>query len=113
MKNFVKPGYIVTKTHSAAVVSGQAILNGTELVVATGAYAANAEGEYVRAGVVSIVKQPALAIAQGVEVYWDDTNKRITTTASGNTLCGVSDKAALAGDAEVEILLNKHPYSFN
>ena len=113
MKNFVKPGYIVTKAHNAAVVSGQAILNGTELVVATGAYAINQEGEYLRAGVVSITKQPALAISQGAAVYWDDTNKRITTTASGNTLCGVCDKAALAGDAEVEILLNNRPYSFN
>lgn len=114
MKSYIKPGYKVTKTVAAAVVSGQAVVNGTELVVATGSYGANVEGEYLRAGVVSLKKKAALALSQGAKVWWDEGAGEITATeADGEVVAGIVDKAALAADGEVEILLNGLPYAFN
>ena len=43
---------------------------------------------------------------QGAKLYWDNTNKVLTTTASGNTIVGVAAAAAASGDATVAILLN-------
>lgn len=113
MRNYVQPGYKTNYAHSAAVVSGQAVLVGTELLVATGAFAANEEGVYLRAGVVTLPKVAAQAQSKGVLIYWDDTNKNLTTTATNNTLAGIVDVAALAADTEVAILLNGLPYAFN
>ena len=46
------------------------------------------------------------AVSQGAKLYWDNTNKVLTTTASGNTIVGVAAEAALSGDANAKILLN-------
>ena len=114
MQNYVKPGYKVTRAHGTAVTSGQAIMVGTMLLVACGAYKANEEGEYLRAGVVSVKKKAALAIAQGAKVWWDDSASEITTVeADGDVVAGVCDKAAVGADTEVEILLNNLPYAYN
>lgn len=114
MKNFVKPGYTVTKANASAVESGGAVVNGEELLVATGKYAADESGEYIRAGVVSLKKKAALAISQGAKVWWDVSAAEITTVElDGDVVAGICDKAALAADTEVEILLNGRPYSFN
>jgi predicted RecA/RadA family phage recombinase len=114
MKNYVKPGYKVTRAHASAVESGDAVVVGTQLVVACGKYAADEEGEYLRAGVVSVPKKAALAIAQGAKVWWDESASEITTVeADGDVVAGTCDKAALAADTEVEVLLNNIPYAFN
>ena len=114
MKNYVKPGYKVTKASVGAVTSGQAVVNGTELLVACGSYAAGVEGEYIRGGVVSLKKKAALVLAQGAKVWWDEGAGEITATeVDGEVVAGIVDKAALGADAEVEILLNGIPYAFN
>lgn len=40
---------------------------------------------------------------QGEKLYWDDTNKRVTVTASGNTFCGfaAADKTTAAATGDV------------
>ena len=43
----------------------------------------------------------------GQAVYWDNTNKRFTTTASGNTACGFALAPALAGDTVTPLFLFK------
>ena len=113
MQNYVQPGYKTNYAHTAAVISGQAVLVGTELLVATGAFGANEEGVYVRAGVVTLPKVTAQAQGKGVNVYWDDTAKKLTTISTDNTLAGKVDVAALAADTEVAILLNGLPFAFN
>ena len=45
-------------------------------------------------------------VAQGALLYWDNTNKRLTTTATGNTLAGYATAAAGAGMSTVCINLN-------
>lgn len=111
MKTYSKPGFIITHAHTAAIQSGEPLLLGDQLVISCGKYAANEEGEYMRAGVHTLPKA-AVAIAKNVKVYWDNTAKNLTTVASGNTLAGLSDAAALSGDATFTVLLNGLPYKF-
>lgn len=114
MKNYVKPGYKTTYAHANAVISGQAVAVGTELLVATGSYAANEEGEYVRAGVCALKKKAALVLAHGAKVWWDEGLGEITATeADGEVVAGIVDKAALANDATVDVLVNGTPFAFN
>lgn len=112
MKNFVKPGYVVTHTEAGAVASGAAVVIGVQLAIAMGAYGAGVEGEYLRAGVVSLKKKAALVLTQGASVWWDVSAGEITATeADGDVVAGIVDKAAAGADTEVEILLNGLPYS--
>lgn len=45
------------------------------------------------------------AITLGAKLYWDNTAKNITTTASGNTFCGYAWTAQSSGDATVQVKL--------
>lgn len=114
MKNYKRAGYVVTKANVAAVTSGDPVVNGSELLIACGTYKANEAGEYVRAGVHTLKKKAALALAQGASVYWDADAKEITATqADGEVVAGIVDTAALAADGTVDILVNGIPYAFN
>ncbi|MCZ8149634.1 MAG: DUF2190 family protein, partial [Roseomonas sp.] len=42
-------------------------------------------------------------------VFWDNTNRRITTTATGNFQVGIASLAALAADTTVRVWLNRVP----
>jgi predicted RecA/RadA family phage recombinase len=44
-----------------------------------------------------------------VRVFWDNTNRRITATATGNFQVGIATQAALAADATVRVWLNRVP----
>lgn len=107
-KNHIQAGKTMTWTNStgSAVTSGTAVLIGVMLAVALVDIANGASGEVATAEVWQLTKEPSLAISQGVAVYWDNTNKRITTTASGNTLCGKCFAAALAADTTVKVKIN-------
>lgn len=45
-------------------------------------------------GVFELPKLSAQAWTEGAKVYWDNTNARLTTVASGNRLVGVASEAA-------------------
>jgi predicted RecA/RadA family phage recombinase len=45
-------------------------------------------------------------VTQGAALYWDNTNSRLTTTASGNTYAGYAFAAAGNGVTTVNIKLN-------
>jgi predicted RecA/RadA family phage recombinase len=62
-------------------------------------------------GVFDLTKQPALAITAGARVFWDDTNRRVTTTATGNFAIGIATQAALAADTTVRVVLQRVPAS--
>lgn len=106
MKNAIAHGDVFTATApSGGVTSGQAFLLGAILVVAV---AAAAEGALVAVnteGVYEVTKLTADTPAQGAALYWDDTNKRLTTTASGNTYAGVAYEAAGGSATTVKIKL--------
>ena len=56
MINFSRAGFVKTRKHPSAVVSGQPVAIGARAGVATGTYAADEEGEYLQGGVVKFKK---------------------------------------------------------
>jgi predicted RecA/RadA family phage recombinase len=105
-KNFKQEGDTLTLTPAADVASGAGYLFGTALFgVALTNVASGTPGPFATEGVFELGKTSALAIAVGDRLYWDATNKRLTTTASGNTLYGhaLTTKAAAAGPLTVRI----------
>ena len=60
-------------------------------------------------GEFELPKQPSLAISAGDRVFWDNTNRRITTTATNNFHVGFCTVAAAASDATVRVLLGRGP----
>lgn len=106
MRTYVKPGDAITYAHTSAVTPGQAVKIGLFLGVALGAYAANQAGAYAVKGVCNVNKLSTDVVAIGVALYWDNTNFRLTTTATGNISAGRAFSAAGSGVASVDIDLN-------
>lgn len=100
------PGNVWNNTPGSAVASGAVVLMGATIGVALAAIAANATGSVAVKGVYTLPKLSTDVVAQGALLYWDNTNSRLTTTASGNTLAGRAAIAAGSGVATVDIDLN-------
>lgn len=106
-KNYIQPGDILDLT-----VTGSAVTSGSVLVIGTRigiALKDGAVGETIAVAVKGVYNLPKLAtdvVAQGALLYWDNTNKRLTTTASGNSLAGYAANAAGNGVATVNLALN-------
>lgn len=103
---YVMSGEVIDYTPGSAVSSGQVLLLGVRIAVALMAIAANATGAVAVRGIFTIAKLSTDVVAQGAALYWDNTNSRLTTTASGNTLAGFATKAAGSGATTVEISIN-------
>lgn len=95
MKNYIQPGDTLELTApSGGVVSGTGYLIGALFVVAAVTAAEGATFAAKVTGVISLAKVSAQAWTEGAKVYWDNTAKNVTTTASGNTLIGVAAAVA-------------------
>lgn len=103
--NYVQEGNALDYTAGADIVSGDFVLIGAIGGVAKTNIANGKTGAVHIKGVFSVPKASG-AVTQGAKLYWDNTNKVLTTTASGNTFVGVAAAAAASGDANVKILLN-------
>jgi predicted RecA/RadA family phage recombinase len=107
MKNFVKPGRMMTAVApTGGVASGDGVLIGAMFGVAATAAAETKEFELCTEGVFELPKKSADTPAAGAKVYWDNTAKEVTTTASGNTLIGVAAAAYLANTTKMLVRLN-------
>jgi predicted RecA/RadA family phage recombinase len=101
MKNFVQPGESVEFTAPVGgVTSGVGVQIGELLVIATVTAAAGARFNGLVEGVITHAKAPSQAWAEGARVYWDEGNKRFTTSASGNLPAGYAVAAVGAGADE-------------
>lgn len=105
MKNFVQPGDSITVPAAADVSSGVGHLVGSIFGIATADALSGADVVLKRTGVFTHTKLEAQAWTVGAKVYWDDTNKRFTTVASGNTLVGAAAAAAANPSTEGTVLL--------
>lgn len=103
---FVQPGEVIDYTASANIASGQVVLMGARIGVALKAIANGETGPMQVTGVFNIAKLSTDNMAQGALLYWDNTNSRLTTTASGNTLAGFAAAAAAATTTSVNIKIN-------
>jgi len=111
MRNFIQPGnsLAIAVPYATGVSAGQGVLVGASFGVAAVDGVQNAMIEAQTQGVFDLTKEPALAIGAGVRVFWDNTNRRITTTATGNFQVGIATLAALATDATVRVWLMRAP----
>ncbi|KND16057.1 hypothetical protein ADZ37_25145 [Pannonibacter phragmitetus] len=101
MKNYVQPGNTLTLTAPYAVASGDGLLVGSIFGVAAGDAESGATVEAALTGVFDLKKVASQAWAAGDKVYWDNTNKEATKTATGNTLIGVATEAVAGGAGDV------------
>ncbi len=105
MKNYVAAGSAIAVPAPAAVSSGAGVLVGSIFGVANGSATLGADVVLAVVGVVDLPKA-AEAITLGAALYWDDTVKTVTTTASGNTRIGAAVAAAQSGAATVRVRLS-------
>lgn len=98
MKNFVQPGDVVSVPAPAAVASGAGVLVGSLFGVAVTSAASGASVEIATSGVFDLPKATGAAWTIGQRLYWDDTAKNLTGTASTNKLVAVALSASASGD---------------
>lgn len=113
MRNYVQPGdsLAVAVPYAGGVTAGQGVLVGALFGVAAVDGAQNATIEVQTKGVFDLAKEPALAITAGARVFWDDANRRLTTSATDNFCVGLATQVALAADATVRVVLQRVPAS--
>jgi len=97
-KNMVAKGdSVMIAIPDGGCSTGTPILWGAKVGVPDNTYAASTSGNVTLhlAGVFSdLVKKEGDTFAEGAVVYWDDTEKELTSTSSGNTLAGHAYVAA-------------------
>lgn len=97
MQNFVSPGDVVQFTApSGGVTTGLGYLIGGQFVVATNTVAVGLPFEGAARGIFDLVKNTGEAWTEGALIYWDNTAKKCTTTATSNTHIGYA--ARLGGE---------------
>lgn len=106
MKNWIQPGENLTIPAPADTKGGDGVLFGAIFGVAQGDTKANDPLVLVRRGVFTLPKTAAQAWTAGAKVYWNDTDKVVTTTATGNTLVGAAVDAAANPSPEGVVLLD-------
>jgi predicted RecA/RadA family phage recombinase len=123
-KNFIEKGNRISYTvpGSTAILVGQVIEIGVLHGVALQSYSTSAPNDPLQSdinvkdgkiqvalgGVWSLPKASgsSTAITLGSLVYWDATNKVVTTTSSGNKVIGVTFAASVDADTIVPVLIN-------
>lgn len=106
MKNFVQEGEVVPVVAPYNVTSGQGVLVGSLFGVAAYDALAGANVEVKTEGVFDITALAADVGAQGVKIYWDNANRRLTVTAAGSQLVGVLTVAKVNGDLTARAYLD-------
>ncbi len=96
MKNFVSPGNVLTLTApTGGAVGGLPVLVGSMVGVAAHDAAQGEEVEvHVGGGVFDLAKVSAQAWTAGAPIYWDNSGKVCTSTASTHKQIGFAAEAA-------------------
>lgn len=107
MKNLVSDGRTISDVIVPYVTtSGQGVKFGVSgFGVAMMDIGNGQPGTLLCEGVVDIAKEPALAVAAGDRVFWDDANRRVNKTAAAQLNVGTATVAAAGADATVRIRL--------
>lgn len=107
MKNFVQEGNTLDYTNaiSADITSGKMFLLVDTVAVACTDIADGKTGAIALEGIFTIPKATSLAIVVGDKLYWDDTNKVLNKTATGNTFAGYAASIAASAATTVNIKL--------
>lgn len=108
MKNYLQDGDEVSMVAPYAVVAGAGALINGMFGVAQDDIASGATGVFLTEGVFDLkaLSTDTVAAADGTLIYWDDTNKRCTTTSTSNTKIGSAVLKKASGDVTVRVRLN-------
>jgi predicted RecA/RadA family phage recombinase len=102
MKTFSEEGEVLAFTApGGGVTKGVPYLIGSLVVVPVHTAAEGARFSGLVRGVVSFTKTGSQAWTEGCKVYLDVSPKEFTTSAGGNTLCGVAVVATGSGAGEL------------
>jgi predicted RecA/RadA family phage recombinase len=105
MQNYVKTGKTLTLTAPYTVSSGAGALVDGLFGVATSDIASAAEGEFMTEGVYDLASATSQAWTQGQKLYWDNTNKLLTSDGTKGPLVAdateAKDAAAATGRARL------------
>jgi predicted RecA/RadA family phage recombinase len=109
MRNFLQNGDTLSLTApSGGVTSGLGVLVGSIFSVAAFSAAAGEifEGRRVGCFRLAAASGAGTDFVQGTKLYWDDTAKNVTKTATSNTAIGyaIADKAAGGTTADVVLV---------
>ena len=107
MRNFVQPGDVMTFTApSGGVVTGLGYKIGSVFCVAAATIAETLEFEGQITGVFDLVKTTGQAWTEGQALYWDDSAKKVTSTAGSNMHIGVAARVEESADTVGRVRLN-------
>lgn len=106
MRNFRQDGSRMRYTAGADITSGDVVVVGSRIGIATADIANGAVGELAMEGVFELAKKSADTFTQGAVVYWDNTNDELTTTSTDNTLAGYVTEAAASSVVLAKIKIN-------
>ena len=100
MKNFIQHGDVLDLTMPYARLSGQGVKVGSIFGVCVGDIAIGEIGPVKTLGCFELPKTASQAWTLGEKVYWDDTNKVVTKTATDNLLIGAAIAVVGSGAGE-------------
>jgi predicted RecA/RadA family phage recombinase len=100
-----KDRYEIPFTPTVDTEAGVVLLIGATVAVNINFCPANKPGRADPAFQGRFPKVGSQVQAQGALLYWDNTAKNLTTTASGNTLCARVVEAAASADTTVHAML--------
>lgn len=105
MRNYVSEGEAIEVVAPYAVTSGQGVLVGALFGVATADAANGANVVISTSGIFDITALGTDTATVGTKLYWDNGNRRLTTTASTHICAGVATAAKANGDTTARIKL--------
>ena len=106
--NYIQAGDVLTVAAPADVASGAGVLVGGLFGIAMTTVLSGADVEVKTTGVFEMAKTSAQAWATvGLPIYWDNTAKEATTTATSNKLIGINVATADNPSATGTVLLTR------
>lgn len=106
MKNAIQSDLQATVAAPYDLTGGQMAKVGSILGVATYDALTGADVVVERRGTFDLAKATGEAWTVGLKLYWDDTAKKVTSTASGNTLIGAAGASAQTADTTGLVILD-------
>ena len=103
---FYQDGKRIDIVQSNDIEPGDVVLIGELIGVQTHQIKKDEKGSVAVSGVFQVEKKSGFAFTEGQKVYWDNTAKQATSTASGNTLMGLTVAEAGASDSTVLVKIN-------
>ena len=106
MRNYVQPGVSITTPATAAASSGDGVKVNNLFGIASGDAAIGDKLVLTTEGVFDMPKVSANTFDVGALVYWDNTAKVVTSTASGNARIGLAVTTAANPSSSVNVRLD-------